>query len=127
MSLPRSFARVWFGQPPVVHRRLYSPPDASLQIESLTLLEGKTLSDDFLPDTPNLGIPWCRVCEPDRDPFVEILETQYCSLHVPSYEFDDGCRWTVAGRPHLSSSSDAGGDDNRALCDQIHRPDVKGV
>jgi hypothetical protein len=38
---------------------------------------------DHLADTPDLGKKWCPACEPDRDPSVEILDTQYCIVHTP--------------------------------------------
>lgn len=36
-----------------------------------------------LEDTPFLGKRWCPTCEPERDPSREILEVEYCGLHLP--------------------------------------------
>lgn len=42
------------------------------------------MSDNCLPDTPDLAERICPVCEPGRDPCIEILVVSHCAIHQPS-------------------------------------------
>ena len=71
----------------------------------------------MLEDTPDLAVRYCPACEPDRNPLAEILVVRYCVRHEPPlYGTAD------AGVAHsFISGSEAGGEDNRRLCDLLHR------
>ncbi len=73
---------------------------------------------DELAESPFLARPWCPVCEPDRNPAEEILDTRYCGLHAPSYVGADDAG--VVYGYLASSSSEAGGEGNRVICDLVH-------
>ena len=71
-----------------------------------------------LPDSPQMSTPWCPVCEPDRDPIAEILETRHCEYHVPSRQ---GNIDHVVSQASYLGSGDIEGESNRAWCELIHR------
>jgi hypothetical protein len=75
-----------------------------------------------MADTPDLGVPYCPECEPDRDPFVGITIVRYCGTRhpapLPPTLHNEG---TPGERVYLSGTTDAGGDTNRIMCDGIHR------
>jgi len=75
---------------------------------------------DWLPDSPMMARGYCPGCEPAADPLSEILETRYCDSHAPRRDGSEDDQ--VVAQNYLSGSADAGGDDNRAACDLIHRP-----
>ena len=75
---------------------------------------------EYIPETPNVTIPWCPGCEPEKDPLDFLGEVCYCAPHKPSSEgqvvptfqpLDDGVFY----------QSDAGGQSNRDACNFIHR------
>lgn len=68
--------------------------------------------------TPDLGIPWCPTCAPDKDPTREILQTRYCARHDPLNERTD------LDEPLMYLTMDDSG--NPVLCNLIHRPDEGG-
>lgn len=72
-----------------------------------------------LPDTPYLGRHACPTCEPDADPSREIVEIRYCPAHELRTEGAEDQR--VQALSYLSGSGEAGGDDNRAWCELVHR------
>ncbi len=74
---------------------------------------------DHLPDTPLVALTYCPDCQPERDPFVEVLDVFWCDAHRPSTagEVDH----VVNSSAYLSGSSEAGGDDNKAYCAFFHR------
>lgn len=76
---------------------------------------------DVPPDTLNLGRGWCPGCEPDVDPSREIVDLRHCALHpAPSCAgLDDA--GALVSRDYLASAGEAGGANNRALCDLLHR------
>ncbi|MFI5373102.1 MAG: hypothetical protein ACHQ8D_00525 [Candidatus Rokuibacteriota bacterium] len=49
---------------------------------------------------------------------LEILEVQWCALHMPLREGVDDAR--VMSDAMLTGSAEAGGDENRRWCDVIH-------
>ena len=74
---------------------------------------------DYLPDTPCVARAYCPGCEPDADPFAEILDVHWCDAHVPPRDgSDDG---TVASTIVVSGSAEAGGEGNRRWCEFFHR------
>jgi hypothetical protein len=74
---------------------------------------------DFRPDSPVLARLYCPGCEPDADPFAEILDVHWCDAHVPSRDGSDDA--TVAAAIVVSGSAEAGGDGNRRWCELFHR------
>ena len=76
---------------------------------------------DVPPDTQNLSRGWCPGCEPDVDPSRDIVELRHCALHpAPSCDgLDDAGALVSSDYP--SAAGEAGGADNRALCDLLHR------
>jgi hypothetical protein len=70
---------------------------------------------DYIPETPYMGRQWCPVCEPERDPSREILDTRWCGRHEPSREgtADDG---VPKSEGYMSGAHEAGGDSNAAAC-----------
>ena len=73
---------------------------------------------DVPPETPRIARAYCPACEPDADTLLEILETQWCALHMPLREGVDDAR--VMSDAMLTGSAEAGGDENRRWCDVIH-------
>ncbi len=73
---------------------------------------------DIPPETPRIARAYCPACEPDADALLEILEVQWCALHVPLREGVDDAR--VMSDAMLTGSAEAGGDENRRWCDVIH-------
>jgi hypothetical protein len=68
---------------------------------------------------PALVRVYCPGCEPDADPFTEILDTRWCDAHAPVRDGVDDA--VVNSDTFLSGSSEAGGDANRAWCAVIHQ------
>ena len=77
------------------------------------------MSSDYLPDTPLLARSYCPGCEPDADPFTEILDINFCEKHYPKREGQDD--EIVTAQAYMSGSGEAGGYDNQAYCDFFHR------
>jgi hypothetical protein len=75
---------------------------------------------DYLTDTPRVGRDYCPSCEPNADPAREILDVRWCESHTPNRDGVDDEAVTAAA--YLSGTAEAGGDDNRRLCELIHRP-----
>lgn len=73
---------------------------------------------DIPAETPRVARAYCPACEPDADDFQEILEVQWCSVHMPMREGVDDAR--VMSDAMLTGSAEAGGDENRRWCDVIH-------
>ncbi len=73
---------------------------------------------DWGSGSPDLGRLYCPGCEPDADPFAEILDTHWCDAHMPSR---DGADDAVAAAIVVSGSGEAGGDGNRRYCELFHR------
>ena len=71
----------------------------------------------ILPDTPKLGQSWCPLCQPDRDPAREILETHYCGDHLPSLR--GTADETVTLEPVRLSAGEAEGAACRAIAQLI--------
>lgn len=68
---------------------------------------------DYLNDSPILSRAYCPTCEPDADPFKEILETRYCGEHdVRPLGADDQL---VQGGYWLNGNGDADPNDCRAI------------
>ena len=77
--------------------------------------------EDVPPETQNLSRDWCPGCEPDVDPSRDIVEVRHCALHpAPSRDGLDDAGALVSS-DHLSSTEEAGGTGNQALCDLVHR------
>ena len=68
-----------------------------------------------MTDTPDLSVPYCPGCEPERDPIKEILRAWWCIRHNPlkATELDEALNveW---GQPGLGFR-EADGDTNRAV------------
>ncbi len=60
---------------------------------------------DIPAETPRIARAYCPACEPDADALLEILEVQWCNVHMDAM---------------LTGSAEAGGDENRRWCDVIH-------
>ncbi len=74
---------------------------------------------EFHADSTVLARLYCPGCEPDADPFTEILDVHWCDAHMPTRDgSDDG---TVASTIVVSGSAEAGGEGNRRWCDFFHR------
>lgn len=74
---------------------------------------------DYISDSPIVARPWCPLCEPNRDPTVEILDTRYCDQHTLARKgLDDD---TVVLRDYIHGSTEAGGQANRLWCQLLHR------
>ena len=69
-------------------------------------------------ETPRIARAYCPACEPDADTLLEILEVQWCNVHMPMREGLDDAR--VMSDAMLTGSAEAGGDENRRWCDIIH-------
>jgi hypothetical protein len=73
---------------------------------------------DIPAETPRVARAFCPTCEPDADTLQEILEVQWCNVHMPLREGVDDAR--VMSDAMLTGSAEAGGDENRRWCDVIH-------
>jgi hypothetical protein len=73
---------------------------------------------DIPAETPRIARAYCPACEPDADALQEILEVQWCNVHMPMREGVDDAR--VMSDAMLTGSAEAGGDENRRWCDVIH-------
>lgn len=74
---------------------------------------------EFRSESTVLARLYCPGCEPDADPFAEILDVHWCDAHVPPRDgSDDG---TVATTIVVSGSAEAGGEGNRRWCEFFHR------
>ena len=73
---------------------------------------------DMPAETPRIARAYCPACEPDADTLLEILEVQWCNVHMPMREGVDDAR--VMSDAMLTGSAEAGGDENRRWCDIIH-------
>lgn len=82
-------------------------------------LERNSVSENYLNDTPYVAIAYCPLCQPERDPTQEILEVRYCSGHEPSRAGSADSQ--VATQAYLSGSAEAGGAENAAWADALHR------
>lgn len=74
---------------------------------------------DWTQDTPIISRLYCPGCEPEADPIKDILDIFWCETHMPSREGALDRVVTPAG--YISGSGECGGDDNRKVCDFIHR------
>src|SRR5258705_2845020 len=72
---------------------------------------------DIPAETPRIARAYCPACEPDADTLLEILEVQWCAIHMPLREGLDDAR--VMSDAMLTGSAEAGGDENRPLWDVI--------
>lgn len=80
---------------------------------------------EILPDTPALARFYCPGCEPDADPYREILDVYWCEEHTPQRDgLDDG---EVPTGVMPSGSAEAGGFDNERWCKIVHRNRDKEV
>ena len=77
-----------------------------------------TAMSDMPAETPRIARAYCPACEPDADTLLEILEVQWCNVHMPMREGLDDAR--VMSDAMLTGSAEAGGDENRRWCDVIH-------
>lgn len=74
---------------------------------------------DWLPDTPVVTRPVCPGCEPEADFERSLLEVRWCDSHSPGR--DGTADEIVRSAGYLSGSAEAGGDDNKRICDLLHR------
>jgi hypothetical protein len=74
--------------------------------------------NDIPAETPRVARAYCPACEPDADTLHEILEVQWCNVHMPLRAGVDDAR--VMSDAMLTGSAEAGGDENRRWCDVIH-------
>jgi len=73
---------------------------------------------DFIADTPLVARLYCPSCEPGADPEAEILDVLWCDAHRPATKGLDDI--DPALMTFLPSNVEAGGDDNRRMCQIIH-------
>lgn len=76
---------------------------------------------EFLSDTPMVGRHVCPGCEPDLDVMAEVVDLRYCHHHEPVRAGDAD---TEVTQGWISGTQDAGGEDNRAWCDLLHRKKI---
>lgn len=85
---------------------------------------------DYLPDTPDMSVDYCDLCEPERDPFEvmpngKVLTVRRCTKHAADYAGSEDAIRTVTAE-YLPSSGDADGRvSNTAACDIVHRSPKK--
>lgn len=75
--------------------------------------------DYYQPETPNLADEWCPVCQPDRDPSLEILQVRHCFMHHPALLGTADAMVAPADNTSWSTPGEAGGDENRRLNDLL--------
>ena len=91
---------------------------SKLATKFLSLPARGTAVSDMPAETPRIARAFCPACEPDADTLLEILEVQWCNVHMPMREGVDDAR--VMSDAMLTGSAEAGGDENRRWCDIIH-------
>jgi hypothetical protein len=72
---------------------------------------------DWLPDSPIVLPTQCPECSPELDP--RGYSARRCTEHEVSTRGADDAR--VESHAYMNSAIEAGGDDNRAFCDWLHR------
>lgn len=77
-----------------------------------------------IPETPSLGVRWCPGCEPERDPSTEILETTWCTEHVPNHRGSDDRGEGMWLSGSAEAGSDETGHNQQRMCELIHRPEM---
>ncbi len=73
---------------------------------------------EFIADAPVVARSYCPGCEPDADPFREILDVRWCDAHAPPRDGSDDNSVSCEG--FMSGSAEAGGDANRRWCQLFH-------
>src|SRR6185436_19055694 len=97
---------------------------AHFRMRAIAPVEGKFLPPQGIvtevrSDSSVLARLYCPGCEPDADPFAEILDVHWCDAHMPARDgSDDG---TVTTTIVVSGSAEAGGEGNRRWCEFFHR------
>ena len=85
-----------------------SLPDARDHSGQGDVLPPQDTVPEFHADSTVLARLYCPGCEPDADPFAEILDVHWCDAHMPPRDgSDDG---TVASTIVVSGSAEAGGE-----------------
>src|SRR4026207_1144128 len=74
---------------------------------------------DIPPETPRIARAYCPACEPDADALLEILEVQWCALHMPLREGVDDAR--VMSDAMLTGSAEAGGEGGARRAGRVGR------
>lgn len=74
---------------------------------------------NFGSDSPVLARQYCPGCEPDADPFAEILDVHWCDTHIPSRDGVDDA--AVGSTIIISGSAEVGGEGNRRWNELLHR------
>jgi hypothetical protein len=78
---------------------------------------------DYIPETPAEIPVTCGFCYPDLD--FEAYIHQACSSHIPDLAGSADEMSRHAGNRHfITGTLEAGGQDNAAICDAIHRGDA---
>lgn len=72
---------------------------------------------DYVPDTPVVLLTLCPICEIERDPAGFVA--RFCAIHTEEPRGTDDRR--VAGSGDYIPTAEAGGADNAAFCDLLHR------
>lgn len=73
---------------------------------------------DHLTNSPMVAISYCPTCE-SRDPLAEALDVRYCYRHEPTRTGADDD--AVIAVTWVSGTTEAGGEDNAAFCNLLHR------
>lgn len=77
---------------------------------------------DYVRDTAPEARPYCPTCEADVDHAGELLDVRWCSQHRPPSEGEvDAALPAELRESYPAGSGEAGGPDNRAFCDFLHR------
>ena len=81
---------------------------------------------DHLPDTPDMSVTYCPLCEPERDPFEilpggKVLVEKRCGTHDPERKGSEDAVVSVSDA-YLPSSGEADGRvSNTEACNIVHR------
>lgn len=77
---------------------------------------------DWVRDSPIVTRPFCPVCEADIEQDTSMCEIRFCHMHQPSSSgADDDVIPASMRETYPAGSSEAGGLDNRAWCELLHR------
>lgn len=73
---------------------------------------------EIIETTPDLSVPYCPGCDPERDEALEILRVYWCSAHDPALRgLDDPL--IVADRAIPAGTEESEGGTNRAMADLL--------
>lgn len=70
-------------------------------------------------ETVSLARYYCPTCEPDADPFTEILDVRWCGNHSPDATGSEDV--LVDYQSYIGGSAESDGETNRRFAEVLHK------